>query len=56
MLTLFNVKGSPVFSMILPSGKEVYSNSMDLTRFAKGVYYMKVFSGKEKVMQKIILY
>jgi hypothetical protein len=54
-LTLTNTEGMVVFTMKLPSNDGQYSNSMNVSRFPKGVYYLKVSNMKEQVSQKVIL-
>jgi hypothetical protein len=55
MLTLTNSQGIIVFNMKLPVSEGNYSNSMDVSRFPKGVYYMKAGNLQEQVIQKVIL-
>jgi hypothetical protein len=54
-LTMTNAQGIVVFTMKLPSNEKQYSNSMNISWFPKGVYYLNVSNMKEHVTQKVIL-
>jgi hypothetical protein len=54
-LTLTNTEGIIVFAMKLPSGGGIYSNTMDVSRFPRGIYYFKAGNSQEQVIQKVIL-
>lgn len=54
MLTMTNAQGIVVFTMKLPLTDGQYSNSMNISRFPKGVYYLKASNMKEQVTQKVI--
>ncbi|MCK9398765.1 MAG: T9SS type A sorting domain-containing protein [Bacteroidales bacterium] len=55
MLTMTNTQGIVVFTMKLPITDGQYSNSMNISRFPKGIYYLKVSNMKEQVTQKVVL-
>jgi hypothetical protein len=55
MLTMTNAQGIVVFTMKLPLTDGQYSNSMNVSRFPKGVYYLKASNMKEQVTQKVVL-
>jgi hypothetical protein len=55
ILTLTNTEGVVVFTMKLPMSNGQYSNSMNISWFPKGVYYLKASNIKEQVMQKVVL-
>ena len=55
MLTMTNAQGVDVFTMKLPISYGNYSNSMDISRFPRGIYYFKVQDKKEQVIQKVVL-
>jgi hypothetical protein len=55
ILTLTNAQGITVFTMKLPVSDGQYSNTMDITRFPKGIYYLKAGNMQEQVIQKVIL-
>jgi hypothetical protein len=54
LLTLMNSQGIPVFTMRIPANDGQYSNSMDIARYPKGIYYLKAGDNKDKVIQKVI--
>ena len=41
MLTMTNAQGVTVFTMKMPVNDGQYSNTMDITRFPRGIYYLK---------------
>ena len=53
-LTMSNSQGTSVFTMKLPVNEGIYSNSMDISRFPRGIYYFKVGDRQEQVIQKVI--
>lgn len=55
MLTMINIQGTNVFSMKLPMNDGNYSNSMDISRFPRGIYYFRVSDHKGQVIQKVVL-
>jgi hypothetical protein len=55
MFTMTNAQGVVVFTMKLPLTAGQYSNTMDVSRFPRGVYYMKAGNTSEQVIQKVIL-
>jgi hypothetical protein len=55
VLNLINAQGVPVFTLKVPSTGGSYSNSMDVSRFPKGVYYFKAGNKQEQVIHKVIL-
>jgi hypothetical protein len=55
MLTLINTEGVVVFTMKLPLTDGQYSNSMNISWFPKGIYYLKASNIKEQVTQKVVL-
>lgn len=55
MLTMTNAQGIVVFTMKLPLTDGQYSNSMNISRFPKGAYYLKASNMKEQVTQKVVL-
>jgi hypothetical protein len=55
MFTITNAQGVTVFTMKIPVSDGQYSNTMDVSRFPRGVYYMKAGNSKEQVIQKVIL-
>jgi hypothetical protein len=54
-LTLINTQGVTVFTMKIPSNNSQYNNAMDITRFPKGIYYLKAGNREKQVIQKVIL-
>jgi hypothetical protein len=55
MLTLTNALGVVVFTMKLPASDGQYSNTMDISRFPRGIYYLKAGNMQYHVIQKVIL-
>jgi hypothetical protein len=55
LLTMTNAQGVIVFTMKLQLKSGQYSNSMDISRFPRGVYYLKAGNLQEQVIQKVIL-
>jgi len=55
ILTLTNAQGIVVFTMKLPENDGQYSNTMDISRFPRGIYYLKARNLQENVIQKVIL-
>jgi hypothetical protein len=55
ILTLTNVEGMVVFTMKLPLTDGQYSNSMNISWFPKGIYYLKASNRNEQVIQKVVL-
>ncbi len=55
MLTLTNALGVIVFTMKLPASDGQYSNTMDISRFPRGIYYLKAGNIQYHVIQKVIL-
>jgi hypothetical protein len=53
-LTLVNAQGVEVFTLKVPVIGGQYSNSMDISRFPGGIYYLKAFNMKEQVIQKVV--
>ncbi len=54
-LTVTNAQGVVVFAMKLPAGESSYSNTMNVSRFPKGVYYFKAGNAQEQATQKVVL-
>jgi hypothetical protein len=55
MFTMTNTQGTVVFTMKLPVSDGQYSNTMEVSRFPRGIYYLKASNSKEQVIQKVIL-
>jgi hypothetical protein len=55
ILTLVNSQGVNVFTMKLPVNDGTYSNSMDISRFPRGIYYFKLGDNTGQVIQKVVL-
>jgi hypothetical protein len=55
VLTMTNAQGTNVFTMKLPANGGQYSNSMDISRFPRGIYYFKAGDSQGQVIQKVIL-
>jgi hypothetical protein len=55
MLTMTNSQGVNVFTMKLPLNGGRYSNSMDISRFPRGIYYFKAGDNQGQVIQKVLL-
>jgi hypothetical protein len=55
LLTMTNMQGIVVFTMKLPVIDGQYSNTMDISRFPRGIYYLKAANKEEQVIQKVIL-
>jgi hypothetical protein len=55
ILTMTNAQGINVFTMKLPANNGRYSNSMDISRFPRGIYYFKAGNSQEQVIQKVVL-
>jgi len=55
VLNLINSQGVSVFTMKVPSAQGNYSNSMDVSRFPKGVYYFKAGDQLQQVIHKVII-
>ena len=53
--TMLNAQGVTVFTMQLPILNGQYSNTMDVTHFPRGIYYLKAGNSKNQVIQKLIL-
>jgi hypothetical protein len=54
-LTITNAQGLNVFTMKIPLIGGHYSNSMDVSRFPKGIYYFRAGNNTDQVIQKVIL-
>jgi hypothetical protein len=54
-LSLSNIQGIEMFALKVPVSGGNYTNSMDVSRFPKGTYYLKAFNMKEQVVEKVIL-
>jgi len=54
-LSIADSKGQNVFTMKLPVNSGVYSNSMDISHFPRGIYYFKAGNTVDQVVQKVIL-
>jgi hypothetical protein len=55
ILTLTNTEGAVVFTMKVPLSNGQYSNTMNISWFPKGIYYLKASNIKDQVIQKIVL-
>lgn len=55
VLTLINTDGAVVFTMKLPLSGGQYSNSMNISWFPKGIYYLKASNLHDHVIQKVVL-
>jgi hypothetical protein len=55
MLTMTNAQGIAVFTMKLPGSNGQYSNTMNISRFPRGIYYLKAGNNHEQVIQKVVL-
>jgi hypothetical protein len=53
-LSLMNVEGKVLFSGILNTKNDSYSNSINLTYLPIGVYYVSILTEKERVIKKIV--
>jgi len=54
-LVLINLNGSVVFSDKMSFIKEGYSKQIDLSRYAKGVYFIRLFNANRSMVKKILL-
>jgi hypothetical protein len=54
-LTLINAEGVEVFTMKLPLNSGQYSNSMNVSWFPKGIYYLKASNFHDQVVEKVVL-
>ena len=55
IFTMTNTQGVIVFTMKLPLTAGQYSNTMDVSRFPRGIYYLKAGNTKGQVIKKVIL-
>jgi hypothetical protein len=55
VITLTNLQGEKLFTIRTAAMNGNYSNSMDVSRFPKGVYFMNAVTGNKQATQKIIL-
>jgi hypothetical protein len=55
VLTLTNSSGNEVFRMKVGDFAGVYSNILDVSRFPRGIYYLKASTLQNQVINKIIL-
>jgi len=55
VLTLTNLQGEVVFTLRTTPVDGMYSNSMNVMRFPKGIYFLKASTIKGQVTQKVIL-
>jgi hypothetical protein len=54
-LVLMDSQGVAVFTLNIPAASDQYSNSMNVSRFPKGLYYLKAGDKSQQVVQKVIL-
>ena len=54
-MTITDAQGSNVFTMKVPLNGGVYSNSMDISHFPRGIYYFKAGNDQKQVVQKVII-
>lgn len=55
LLTLTNLQGEIMFTLRTETSGGFYSNSMDVSRFPKGVYFLNATASQGKISQKVIL-
>jgi hypothetical protein len=55
VLTLTNSQGNEVFRMKVDAFPGTYTNIMDVSRFARGIYYLKASNIQQQAIHKIIL-
>ena len=54
-LILFSLQGSVLFKDQIDSSKRNYSKEMNLSRYTKGIYFVKLFNSNQNFVKKIIL-
>jgi hypothetical protein len=54
-ITLTNLQGEKVFTLRTSAIDGSYNNSMDVSRFPKGAYFMNAVSGQKQVTRKVII-
>ena len=53
-LVLINLNGSVVYSNKMDSNQGELSKQLDLSRFAKGVYFVRLFNSNTNMVKKVI--
>ena len=54
-ISIINQQGQILFNQKLPYNSDMYKNQIDMTNFAKGTYFLRVKSGKNIAIEKIVL-
>jgi hypothetical protein len=55
MVVLLNSQGQQLFGIQLDSADDIYLNQLDISKYPKGVYYMKLQLGEEQFLRKVLL-
>jgi len=54
-ISIINQQGQVLFNQKLPYNPDIYSNQIDMTYFDRGTYFLRVKSGENIAVEKIVL-